>query len=507
MDLTKYLLDYDWTVLAPELTILIAAVVMSVMDLLMKDQTDRRILAWVGMLGVIVAGAFIVNYMDREPYQILGDTYRLDDFANVFKLVILGGTLLVLLAAQAVLNRTDIRHRGEFYYLLLTASLGGMMMASSADLITLYVGLELLSLSSYILAGTRKHVLKSTEAAFKYVVLGSVSSAFILYGMSFAYGLTGTTNLYAIQSGLSDAYQGGYGFFVLISLVLMLLGLGFKISSAPFHMWAPDVYEGAPTPVTTFLAVVSKAAAFALLLRVVLTGYSGLFNTMDAVWVERIGLFFTVIAALSMIVGNTVALRQRNVKRMMAYSSVAQAGYILVPLALLPLSIWSGVFEVVSFYLLAYVFTTVGAFTVMMLVNREAGTADLKSFAGLFRRAPWTASAMVIFLLSLAGIPLTGGFIGKFYIFFNAIVGQRLWLALIMVITSVVSYFYYFEIIRQMFFRPPASEKKLRIPGGIAAVVVIGVIGTLALGVMPQPVFDTLEQLQLSELLMPAANE
>lgn len=502
MDIEKFLLDYDWTVLAPELTILIAATVMSVIDLLMKDKTDRRFLAWLGMAGVVVAGLFVINYMDREPYQILADTYRLDDFANVFKLIILTGTLLVLLAAQSMLNRSDIAYRGEFYYLLLTAALGGMVMASSADLMTLYVGLELLSISSYILVGTRKHTLKSTEAAFKYVVLGGMSSAFILYGMSFAYGVTGTTNLFELQSGLTDAYNSGYGFFVLLSLMLMLLGFGFKISSAPFHMWAPDVYEGAPTPVTTFLAVVSKAAAFALLIRVVLVGYSGLLNTMDDVWMERIGLFLVILAALSMIIGNTAALRQRNVKRMMAYSSVAQAGYILVPFAILG----TRLFEAVSFYLLAYVFMTVGGFAVIMFVNREAGTEDIKSFAGLFKRAPWTAFAMLVFVLSLAGIPVTGGFIGKFYIFFNAILGQSFWLAAIMVITSVISYFYYFEIVRQMFFRPAPSPEKLRVPAGVAAVVTIGVIGTIILGVMPQPVFDYLGQLQLSEILMPAGN-
>ena len=292
MDIEKFLLDYDWTVLAPELTILIAATLMSVVDLAMGGKADRRFVAWIGIAGVAVAGLFVINYMDREPYQILADTYRLDDFANVFKLIILVGALLVLLVSQSALKRSDIAHCGEFYYLLLTAALGGMMMASSADLITLYVGLELLSISSYILVGTRKHVLKSTEAAFKYVVLGAVSSAFILYGMSFAYGLTGTTNLFEMQNGLTEAYNSGYAFFVLLSLVLMLIGFGFKISSAPFHMWAPDVYEGAPTPVTTFLAVVSKAAACALLIRIVLVGYSGLLNAMDQVWMDRFSLVF-----------------------------------------------------------------------------------------------------------------------------------------------------------------------------------------------------------------------
>lgn len=503
MEIEKFLLDYDWTVLAPELTILIAATLMSVIDLAMGGKADRRFVAWIGMAGVVVAGLFVINYMDREPYQILADTYRLDDFANVFKLIILAGTLLVLLVSQSVLKRSDIAYRGEFYYLLLTAALGGMMMASSADLITLYVGLELLSISSYILVGTRKHVLKSTEAAFKYVVLGATSSAFILYGMSFAYGLTGTTNLFEMQNGLTEAYNTGYAFFVLLSLVLMLVGIGFKISSAPFHMWAPDVYEGAPTPATTFLAVVSKAAAFALLIRIVLVGYSGLLNAMDQVWMERIGLFFVILAALSMIVGNTAALRQRNVKRMMAYSSIAQAGYILVPFAILGV----GLFETVAFYLLAYVFMTVGAFAVITHVNRMADTEDIRSFAGLYRRSPWTAAAMLVFVLSLAGIPLTGGFVGKFYIFFNAIAGQSFWLAGIMVVTTVISYFYYFEIVRQMFFRPPQDLDKWRLPAGVAAAVAIGVVGTVALGVMPQAVFDYLSQLQLTEVLMPAENQ
>ncbi len=482
----KSIIHYDWTVMAPELILVAAAALMTVIDLIMKDDWDRRWVGAFGLAAVLAAGVFVVKGFGGQPYEILGNTYRVDDFALVFKALILGGTALVLLLSFTHLYREEVQDRGEYYSLLLSAALGGMIMASSADLITLFVGLELLSISSYILVGLRKKRTDSGEASWKYVVLGGVSSAFILYGMSFLYGLTGSTNLFVVQQRLTEAYIQGYESFVYLSLFLMVVGFGFKVASAPFHTWAPDVYQGAPTPVTNFLAVVSKTAAFAFVFRILIVAYLQPFQM--GMWTEIAGPVLLILAGASMIIGNTVALRQTNAKRLLAYSSIAHAGYLLVPLA-----VWGFTFfESTIYYLLAYLFMTVGAFAVLMIVERNEKSEEIAAFAGLYQRSPWLAVAMTILLLSLAGIPVTAGFFGKFYILINAIASAKLWIALIMIATTVVSYFYYFEFIRQMFFRPSPREGKLAVSGVTAAVILVAVLGTVGLGVFPQNVLQFL---------------
>ncbi|MFD1427250.1 NADH-quinone oxidoreductase subunit N [Kroppenstedtia sanguinis] len=484
----KYFLDYDWTVLAPELIIVSAAALLSIIDLLLKERIDRNWLNGVAILAVMAAGVVVFRQWGGPPAEILSDTYRVDDFALTFKLILLVGTALVLLAS----HRDDgpREARGEYTYLLLTALLGGMLLTSSADLITLFIGLELLSLSSYILAGIRRKRLASNEAAWKYVVLGSVSTAFILYGMSFVYGLAGTTHLYTAQQRLAEAYSGGYESFVLLSLFLMLLGFGFKVAAAPFHMWAPDVYQGAPTTVTSFLAVVSKTAAFAFILRMLLSVY--LFLLQAGPWMELVSPALLTLAAVSMILGNTAALRQFQTKRMLAYSAIAQAGYLLVPVATLTGAL---MFESTVYYLMAYLWMTLGAFTVVMLVERDTGKEGMEAFAGLSRRSPWMAAAMTVFLLSLAGIPITAGFFGKFYILFHAVTAEAYGIAVVMLATTVVSYFYYFGIIRMMYFRPALQGSKVQIPIPVGVVILVALAGTLLLGFFPQWVLDPLATL------------
>ncbi|OYD08024.1 NADH-quinone oxidoreductase subunit N [Paludifilum halophilum] len=495
----KYLLDYNWTVMAPELIIAGAAALLSIIDLLMKEKQDKRVLASLGFVAVLGALYFTVSRFGQQPYEILGDTYRIDDFGLVFKTLLLTGTALVLAVSLQEAKRKEITAQGEYYYLLLTALLGGMILTSSADLITLFVGLELLSISSYILAGIRKRRTDSNEAAWKYVVLGGVSSAFILYGMSFVYGLAGTTNLYTAQERMAEAMGNGMESFVYLSLFLMLFGFGFKVASAPFHMWVPDVYQGAPTPVTTFLAVVSKTAAFALMIRVILGGYLFLFNSRTAEGLELLTTALLVLAGLSMVIGNTVALRQFNNKRLMAYSSIAHAGYTLVPLATLgPM-----LFESTVYYLTAYLLMTLGAFTVIGIVERNAGTGDISAFAGLSRRSPLTAAAMTIFLISLSGIPVTAGFFGKFYILINAVATQHFWIAAIMLATTVVSYFYYFGIVRMMYFRPPVLEGKVKVPPASALVIAVAMIGTVVLGITPQWALEQLGEVNWAAALSP----
>ncbi|MEW9032288.1 MAG: NADH-quinone oxidoreductase subunit N, partial [Planifilum fimeticola] len=419
----KSIIHYDWTVMAPELILVAAAALMTLIDLVMKERWDRRWLGALGLAAVLAAGAFVVTGFGGKPYEILGNTYRVDDFALTFKALILGGTALVLLLSFAHLGREEVQDQGEYYYLLLSAALGGMIMASSADLITLFVGLELLSISSYILVGVRKKRTDSGEAAWKYVILGGASSAFILYGMSFLYGMAGSTNLFVVQQRLVEAYTQGYESFVYLSLFLMIVGFGFKVASAPFHTWA---YQGAPTPVTGFLAVVSKTAAFAFVFRILIVAYLQPFQM--GMWLEIAGPLLLILAGASMIVGNAVALRQTNAKRLLAYSSIAHAGYLLVPLA-----VWGfSFFESTLYYLLAYLLMTIGAFAVLMIVEKNEKSEDIAAFAGLYQRSPLLAVAMTILLVSLAGIPVTAGFFGKFYILVNALSSAKLWIALIM---------------------------------------------------------------------------
>jgi NADH-quinone oxidoreductase subunit N len=485
----KDIFSYDWSYLLPELIILGFATALSLIDLGMGKRTNRAVLAWLAIVGVILSGICVgINMVTLDkPYSFMGDMMRVDDYGNAFKLLFLGGVAFTLLMSVSYMKQGEITHQGEYYYLLLTALLGAMVMASSADLITLFVGLELLSLSSFVLTGLRKKSLASNESSFKYVVSGGIATAFTLFGMSYMYGLSGTTNLQEMAGRLGEAYQGGYAFLVLLAFAFVLVGLSFKISSVPNHMWAPDVYQGAPTPITAFLAVVSKAAGFAMVFRLLLGSFIGLSNPEGyRVLLENLTLFLGALAAASMIIGNTMALRQTNVKRMMAYSGIAQAGYILIPfVTMTPLF-----FEQTIFYLFAYLLASFGIFAVLTVVFRDRQSEELKSFAGLYHRSPLVAVAMTLFLLSLAGIPVTAGFMGKFYLFFSAIVQQRYWLSAIMIATSVVSYFYYFGIIRQMYMRPGETEAKLQLPKGIAFIIVVTALATFVVGIVPGVVFE-----------------
>lgn len=492
----RYLLDYDWTVMGPELIVLAAAALLSIVDLLLKEDSDRRWLGGLGLIAVVAAGVYTAFQLGNPPYEVLADTFRVDDFGLTLKLILLSGTALLLLSSLWSGQHDGIQARGEYYYLLLTALLGGMLMTSSADLITLFVGLELLSISAYILVGMRKRRGDSAEAAWKYVVMGGVSSAFILYGMSFAYGLSGTTNLYEMQARLADAYGGGYELFVYLSLFLMLFGFGFKVAAAPFHLWAPDVYQGAATPVTAFLSVVSKTAAFALIFRVILGGYSFLYQSqVEEPWLAQVML---VVAAASMVVGNTIALRQTNIKRMLAYSSVAHAGYLLVPFATLVF-----LFENLVYYLIAYLFMTLGALVVLRLVEHVTGSETIHAFAGLSRKNPLLAATMALFMVSLAGLPVTAGFFGKFYILMGAVGTNHLWIACLMVVTTVISYYYYFGVIRMIYFRTPSTPDRFRIPLLPGIVIAVAAVGTLALGFMPQWTLDWLATLDWGAALIP----
>jgi len=467
-----------WMALGPELILTGFALLIMILEMFM-GRDRKRSLPWIGLIGVAIS--FVVTCVRvHEKYRISSDLYITDGFSQTFKLVLLLSLALCLL--MVVDYRKQIRLAGEHVYLLLFATVGAMVMASSLDLITLFVGLELLSLSTYILVAMRRDT-RSSEAGLKYLVTGGIATATLLYGLSFLYGLTGETNIVQIQFKLPNLWAN-YHSLGLLSLIFIITGFGIKLSLVPFHMWAPDTYEGAPTPITTYLAVVSKTAVFAMAFRVLLMGV----GQYLADWY----VYVTIPAVATMIIGNVAALSQRNVKRMLAYSSVAQAGYVLVPLAVLGRATASGniyqsLIELL-FYLTAYALMTVGLFAVVSIVNRQTGSWDISAFTGLYRRKPWLGVCTIIFALSLAGLPLTGGFIGKFYIFTGTLNNNMAWLGGVLFLGSVISFYYYFRIIRATVLpeaMDEASQPALRVSGSLGVVVAVCAVGTVLLGVDP----------------------
>jgi len=507
MDL-ETLLSYPWRIMLPEFVILITATLLSLLDLFWKEKTSKRPLDWLALAGIGLALIFLVINTGQPVREILYETFRLDGFASAFKLIFLLGAGLVFLISLDRGNERELKDQGEYDYLILTAVLGAMIVASSADLITLFVGLELLSISSFILVAVRKNNLASNESALKYVISGAMATAITLFGFSYIYGLTGSTNLFVIQERLAQVAAEGFQPLVYFALLVTFVGLTFKMSVVPYQMWAPDVYQGAPTPIAAFLSVVSKAAGFAMVLRFFLVTMWGVVDLETSQWNAQ-GVFvgiLSVVAALSMVVGNTLAMRQTNLKRLLAYSSIAQAGYILVPvaagIALLNTANLEGIFHIVLFYMAAYLFMNLGAFTLVQLIGHE--TEDIRGLAGLYRRSPGKALAMTLFLASLAGIPLTAGFIGKYYILMGAIDAHLYGLAAIMVITTVISYYYYFGLAVQMYMREPAQEKPLAAPASLKVVLAICLVGTLLLGLFPQVALDLIQtRLNVLDLFLP----
>ncbi|ADU32285.1 NADH-quinone oxidoreductase subunit N [Evansella cellulosilytica] len=476
--------DANWSLMTPEIVLAALALIIFTIDFMTGIHGKKPFLGRMSILALVVT--FVLVLFTNSTGGSIEEIFVVDSFARIFKLIIIFGVIMVIAISMHYLERNKDVYQGEYYSLMLFATLGAMIMVSSADLITLFVGLELLSISTYCLAAFKKYNRKSTEGAIKYVVLGGTASAFILYGMSFLYGLTGSTSLIDIALSMQSLYAD-YPFIIIMSFLFILGGFGFKISSVPFHMWAPDVYEGSPTPVTAFLSIVSKIAGFAILIRVLFISYGlGMANALSDHWY----IVFPIIAAITMIVGNVIALTQRNVKRLMAYSGIAQAGYLLVPVAILFKLGNEGYMTVslgmIAFYAVAYVLMTAGAFAVITLVTEDAGKEDLSTFNGLYKRAPYMAVSMAIFLVSLAGLPLTAGFAGKAWIFTGAITADMIWLSIIMIVASVVSFYYYFVIIRQMFMREPNPDaSQLQTPFGLSVVVSVTLAFTVILGLLP----------------------
>ncbi|HEV8437570.1 MAG TPA: NADH-quinone oxidoreductase subunit N [Methylomirabilota bacterium] len=456
----------------PALVVTVTAALVLVLDLL--PPRDRKSHLPVVALAGIVAALLLAIWLWGEDSAGFRGMVILDSYALFFHLVIGYAAGLVILLSMDYLERQGLES-GEYYALVLFSTVGMMLMASAGDLITIFLSLELMSLSLYVLTGYFRSRLISGEASMKYFLLGAFASSFLLYGVALIYGATQTTNLDRLA-----AVTGPRDLLLVVGFGLVLVGLGFKISSVPFHMWAPDAYEGAPTSVAVLIATGSKAAAFAALVRLLFTA----FRAAQPDW----ALLLWGGAVLTMTVGNVVALAQSNLKRMLAYSSVAHVGYMLVGVV----AGGSTGTGAVLFYLLVYTFMTAGAFGVILLLERGGREAvDLGDYAGLALRHPVMALALSGFLLSLVGIPPLAGFVGKFYLFGAAVRSGYVWLAVIGVLNSAVAAYYYLRLIVYMYMREPEAPITSLAPsfaGGLALAVAL--IGTVVLGVMPAPFID-----------------
>ncbi len=465
----------DLRAITPELLLLTLAMVLLVVDLL-TEPGQKRAVAWVGVAGLVIALFPSASLLSTTPRFAFAETYAVDPFAAFFKIVAITSGILVLLTAMEFFTGRAARNEGEVYALVVFMVLGLVLMAAAVDLILLFLAIEFVSLVSYVLAGSLKSDRKSNEAGVKYFFYGAAATALMLYGFTFLYGASGTTNLYRLMQHVAFLPAAFLG----LAVVLVLAGIGFKISLVPFHQWTPDVYEGAPTPVTAFLSVGSKAAALAVLLRVLYVAVP------PQGWVTIVA----GLAAISMTLGNLVALSQPNIKRMLAYSAIAHAGYMLIGVVAITASatpVGSGVVALL-FYLLAYTFTNIGAFAVAIVIERALGSDAIRDYAGLSRRAPFSAVAMGVFMLSLTGIPPTALFFGKFLLFGAAINSGLLWLAVVGIVNSVISLFYYAGVIQAMWqMAPPEGARAIPETSLSRVVLAVAVVATIVIGTFPQP--------------------
>ncbi|MEQ1727593.1 MAG: NADH-quinone oxidoreductase subunit N [Vicinamibacterales bacterium] len=466
------LLASDFVHLLPEIVLTIGALLMLVVDVLAPAR--RAMLTGVALAVLAVTLGAVVRDLHVDV-SIAGGLLAVDGFGTFFKVTFLVVGMLTVMMSHRYLAIERVSP-GEYHFLVLCATLGMMVMAAATDLISGFIGLETMAVSFYILTGYIKPNPRSNEAAVKYFLLGAFSLAIMLYGMSILYGVSGTTHLLAMAPVIAGQERDPR---LLLAVVLIVAGLGFKIAAAPFHMWAPDVYEGAPTPVTAFLSVGSKAASFAMLFRIFGQGLPALVSDWS--------LLFEVLAIVTMTVGNVAAMTQSNIKRMLAYSSIAHGGYVLI-------GVVAGTTRGVSaalFYLAVYALMQLGAFAVVILLRRADAIGDeLKDLAGLSGRHPFAAFAMLLFLLSLGGTPPTAGFMGKFRLFAAAIDSGHVALAVFGVLNSVLSLYYYLRIVMFMYQRGEASGSEPRFTPLLASTVAVAAVGTLVLGVYPTLLID-----------------
>lgn len=464
----------DVYLLSPEISLLTLALVVILLDLFTKQ---KWILGAVSLVGLVVPAAFTISLWGTNDTSF-GGALVTDQFALFFKLFFLVVTALVILSSTDY-ARKFAAFRGEFYALLLMASTGMMLLASTRELISIFIALELTGISLYVLAGFLKDD-KSSEAGLKYLLLGAVASAVLLFGMALVFGLTGTTHLSEIASAISSSGILGSP-ILLVGIVLLIAGFGFKIATVPFQMWVPDVYEGAPTPVTAYLSVASKAAGFAVILRV-------FFEALGPASVDW-SIIFAVLAVITMTVGNVVALAQTNIKRLLGYSSIAQAGYIMIGLA----AATSTGSNAIIFYLSCYAVTNLGAFIAIIAISNKIDSDEIVDYSGMAKRSPLLALALALCFISLTGIPPTAGFMAKLYIFNAGVNGDLLWLVVIGVLNAVIAAYYYLRVVKLMYLGEPVAKEKIPSSNGLRVALSLACFGVLLLGIYPWIVLKVTE--------------
>jgi NADH-quinone oxidoreductase subunit N len=487
----------DFHALAPEIIVVSVLAVLILLDVF-SSETSKWTQSSLAGIGLLAAGIPLLTLAaDGADRTVFGDSgaYVVDEFSLVLKALFLVAAYIVVLLSTNYIAEGDY-WEGEYYQLILASVLGMMVMSSARDLVSIFVALELLSIPAYMLAAWRKRDLKGNEAGIKYYLMGVFASAIMLYGMSLLYGLSGSTQLTAIAEhirGMAEPQP-----MMTLAIIFVIVGFAFKVSLVPFHTWAPDTYEGAPTPITSFLAVSSKTAGFVAILVLVYVGFYGSvgFDVFEPV--------FYILAVGTMTIGNLIALRQTNVVRLMAYSGIAQAGYIIAPLAIAGTSIEAGELALRSIviYLVIYAAMNLGAFAVIIAVARKTRSAEISTYGGLFQYAPGLTVAMTIFLFSLAGIPPLGGWFAKFVIFQSLVepgTTAGYVLALVVGVNSVIALFYYARIARMMWMEePPDGDRTpVRVPVSLTAALAITVTVTLVLGVLPHLVTKLTENITL----------
>ena len=456
----------------PELVLSVFGMIVMVVDPLLDDRSSHKSLGAIGLIGTLAALAS-TYWMAQYPGTGFWNMVRVDGFSVFFHVLVIAIAAVVILSSYEYMAVQRIR-AGEYYGLILLGTVGMCLMSSAIELVLIFIALEISSIATYVLAGFRRREAASSESSLKYFLLGSFATAFFLYGVAMMFGATGSTNIDAIASALASGRVTPLAY---VAVALMFVGLGFKVASAPFHVWTPDVYEGAPAPIVGLMSTGPKAAAFAVLLRVLFE-----INAPGRFWL------IWVSAALSMTLGNVGALVQDNIKRLLAYSSIAHAGYVLVAFAAAPELGTSAV----MFYTAAYAAMNVGAFAVVShFANAGEKYLTLEDYAGLGRRSPILAATLTFFLMSLIGIPITGGFFGKFYIFSAALKSNLVWLTVIGLVNSAIGAYYYLRVIVMMYMREPRAEVPVTpVPMATGLAIAACVLATLYLGVLPGRVLD-----------------
>lgn len=471
----------NFAAIMPEMILSVVAMVLLLINVFVPSE-QKAYLGYMSLIGIIVTFVSVVSGWNSPQAGFNGAVLQ-DNFALFFKGIFLISAFLTILITDQYLQREECNW-GEMYPLILFATVGMMLMASGTDLMTIFLGLEVLSVTLYILAGFNRNSVKSNEAGLKYFLLGAFSTGFLLYGMALTYGATGTTRVAGIAEQVMQNGSVLANPMLMVGMLLMAVGFSFKVAAAPFHMWTPDVYEGAPTPMTAFMSVGPKAAGFAAFMRVLLVALPAL----QADW----SMLLWVLAVITMTVGNITALYQNNIKRMLAYSSIAHAGYVLVGFTAGNAVGTAGV----MFYMLSYAFMNIGAFAIIVMVGKKGEeNNNVSDYAGFGFKHPVLGMCMSIFLFSLAGIPPAAGFVGKFYLFSGAIQAGYVWLAIIGVLNSAASVYYYLRVMVFMYMKDPTEEFDwLKVSPAIALCVLLAVAGVLIPGIVPGTLLSLAQQ-------------